>query len=136
MGDGDGGQVQAVIDLCGRADFTVAKKSQKPGGTVSQLLDDPQLADIEKQKSASPLFHVKPGLPPFLIIHGDLDKTVPLEISVRFHEALTNAGVKSELIIVKGADHNFLPAKGGPPPQPDHKAQMERVRAFLKEAMP
>lgn len=136
MGDGDGGTVQAVIDFCGPVDFTVAKKSEKSAGLVSLLLDDPQLTDLEKQKSASPLFYVKPGLPPFLLIHGEMDPTVPCEVSVRFHAALTKAGVKNELLLVPGADHGFRGVKGAPTPQPDHPTRMEKVRAFLKEAMP
>ena len=43
--------------------------------------------------------------PPFLIIHGTADATVPYEQSERLATALTDAGATAELVAVEGADH-------------------------------
>jgi alpha-L-fucosidase 2 len=55
---------------------------------------------------ASPIGHVRADLPPLLIIHGDEDETVPVEISVGFHEALQAAGAPSTLSIYTGTGHS------------------------------
>lgn len=56
----------------------------------------------------SPINHVKPGLPPFLIIQGDADKTVPYQQSLNFVAKLKENSVPCELITVKGAPHGLL----------------------------
>jgi acetyl esterase/lipase len=54
------------------------------------------------------LKYVRKDNPPFLIVHGDADKTVPLLASERLNEALKKAGVEVNLVVMKGAGH------GGP----------------------
>ena len=67
------------------------------GGTVR---DRPELA-----KQASAFYQVSKDDPPFLIMHGDKDRGVPLEQSQKLHEKLTQAGVSSTLQVIKGAGH-------------------------------
>ena len=67
------------------------------GGTVR---DRPDLA-----KQASAFYQVSGDDPPFLIMHGEQDPSVPLVQSQRLHEKLTAAGVASTLHIVAGAGH-------------------------------
>jgi dipeptidyl aminopeptidase/acylaminoacyl peptidase len=43
--------------------------------------------------------------PPFLIIHGDADDTVPLEQSRRLFDKLEHAGVDATSIVVKNGEH-------------------------------
>jgi acetyl esterase/lipase len=62
----------------------------------------------ELAKSVSPLTYVRSGLPPILTIHGDADPIVPYTHATRLQEALTKAGVTSELFTVaKGGHGNF-----------------------------
>jgi dipeptidyl aminopeptidase/acylaminoacyl peptidase len=63
----------------------------------------------EIARRSSPLTYVRPGLPPVLTIHGDADPDVPYRQAVRLHEALTKAGVASELVTVPGGDHGDFP---------------------------
>ena len=58
--------------------------------------------------NASPINYVRAGLPPFLLIHGDADTVVPLNISEAFHEKLQAVGVHSDLKIYSGAKHAGL----------------------------
>ncbi len=58
-------------------------------------------------REASPFFHVKAGLPPFLLVHGTADKLVAYDQSVKFEEALRAAGVPCDLITVGDGGHGM-----------------------------
>ena len=51
---------------------------------------------------------VKPGLPPFLLLHGDADRTVPLQQTLNFQAALRERGVPVTVILIPGAPHGLL----------------------------
>ncbi len=61
----------------------------------------------ELYKLASPITHVDAQDPPFLILHGTADKTVPVEQSEILADALQRVGVKHQLVLVKDAPHTF-----------------------------
>lgn len=63
--------------------------------------------DPNQAPSVSPLLHVTSDDAPALMIHGDLDELVPLWHSEKLHAALTEKGVASELLVIKGAAHGF-----------------------------
>jgi acetyl esterase/lipase len=54
--------------------------------------------------------------PPFLIVHGDEDRTVPLNQSQLLHEALARAGVSAQLHTIRGGGHGQ--GFGGPEIEP------------------
>ncbi len=56
----------------------------------------------------SAINHIRAGLPPFLLIHGDADKSVPYQQSLDFQAGLRAAGVVCDLITIKGAPHDLL----------------------------
>jgi acetyl esterase/lipase len=55
---------------------------------------------------ASPIHYVRADLQPVLLIHGDKDQTVPVEIGMGFHAALQAAGAESALTLYPGAGHS------------------------------
>jgi acetyl esterase/lipase len=58
----------------------------------------------------SPLNYVRPGLPPILTLHGDLDLIVPYAHATRLHSALDEAGVVNQLYTIAGREHfNYNP---------------------------
>jgi acetyl esterase/lipase len=71
---------------------------------VSKDVTDESLAAL---RAISPINHVRPGLPPFLILHGDADKTVPLEQTHNFQAKLREARVPCELVTLPGAPHRL-----------------------------
>jgi acetyl esterase/lipase len=75
--------------------------------TVQWFGNQPNRADIAK--AASPITHVRAGVPPTISIHGDADPTVPYAHSVRLQEALQKAGVAHELVTVPGGGHGNFP---------------------------
>jgi len=56
---------------------------------------------------ASPLLHVRAGLPPFLLIHGTADKLVAYDQSVKFQAALREAGDSCDLITIPDGGHGM-----------------------------
>ncbi len=77
---------------------------------IAQLLGGSISSRRELATKASPISYVTKDDPPFLIVHGDKDKIVPLDQSKSFDAALSKAGVDSTLIVVKGVGHGALPA--------------------------
>lgn len=55
---------------------------------------------------ASPIHYVRADLPPVLLLHGDDDQTVPVEIGTGFHAALQAAGAESALTLYPGSGHS------------------------------
>jgi acetyl esterase/lipase len=55
----------------------------------------------------SPILHVSPDDPPTLLIHGDLDKLVPIDHSEKILVKFKEKNVTAELLVIKGAAHGF-----------------------------
>ncbi len=63
--------------------------------------------------AASPVSHITPDDPPFLILHGDMDPVVPYTQSQILHDRLLAGAVSSVYVQVHNAGHGFN-AIGGP----------------------
>ncbi len=55
----------------------------------------------------SPIGHIKPGAPPFLLIHGTADRLVPFSQSVAMCNSLRRSGAACDLYPVDGAGHGI-----------------------------
>ena len=64
--------------------------------------------------AVSPVTHVTPDDPPFLIIHGEKDGYSPLEQAQVLDARLKAAGVASQLVIVKNGEHGLNSLSGDP----------------------
>ncbi len=100
-------RVQAVVDLFGPADLN---QLSIPGidSVIAQTFGSHPYPS-EPYRLASPVAYASPDDPPFLIIHGDIDRVVPLDQSQRMHAALQAAGADSQLVVVKNGGHGFYP---------------------------
>jgi alpha-L-fucosidase 2 len=58
-------------------------------------------------RKASPINYVRQGIPPFLLIHGTADKTVPYSESPNMCEKIKSVGGICEVFTVEGADHGI-----------------------------
>lgn len=56
---------------------------------------------------ASPITYVSKDAPPFLIMHGDHDRTVPFNQSELLYAALKKARVDVTFVPTQGAGHGF-----------------------------
>lgn len=124
--EGNGGwkgyssRVQAVVDMFGPTDLFVGEQMQKlrnagspgegamgPRTTVEMLLGGPIREKAELARRASPVRYISKNDPPFLILHGDQDRVVPLQQSQWLYQQLRRAGVEAKLYVVNGAGHAF-----------------------------
>ncbi len=72
------------------------------GGAALADKSSPRPADpasVSQARSLSPLFHVGPGQPPTLVLHGRGDKVVRVEQVERFAEAMKAAGNRCDLVL-------------------------------------
>lgn len=58
-------------------------------------------------REMSPIYHVSPGLPPILILHGGADTLTPLEQSEWFVARVREAGGTIELVVRPGKQHGW-----------------------------
>lgn len=102
--------VQAVCDWFGPTDFTqfADRVVADPKSALAILLGGAVSEKKEQAAKANPITFISKETPPFLIMHGDEDPTVPLSQSKILEEALKKAGVEVRLEVLKGAKH------GGP----------------------
>lgn len=137
-------RVQAVADLCGPSDFTLEDTEQADvpallmsgdphkvtlGKTIiarntiiTRILGGTLAQKRELARLMSPVVHVTPDDPPFLLIHGDKDYLVPISQSEALRDALVSAGVEARLEVVPGAGHGF----GRPKPE-----LMRQIKEFF-----
>lgn len=101
-------QVHAVVSLYGITDLlSTPWREQKQKGLLLPYLGCTYAENPELYRRATPLEYVRPGAPPFLIIHGTADKVVPPAQSQRLAERLTAVGASAQLILVPGAGHGW-----------------------------
>jgi pectinesterase len=104
-------RVRAVVGLAPPTDHVA--DSERRGGlspSMRDLVDRPKELDERSRailREISPINYVKPGLPPFLLIQGTADRSVPYEQSVSFQAKLKEAGVPCELVTIQGAPHRL-----------------------------
>lgn len=106
-----GARVAAVIPIYGRFDLT---DQFQPGavlrGNTAALLGRAVLDETAHAlaREASPLLHVKAGLPPFLLVHGSADTTVPYDQSVQLQTKLRAQGVPCDFLTITGGIHGMV----------------------------
>lgn len=127
-------RVQAVCDYFGPTDFSKmdaqgGKGHDDPKSPESTLLGGPVQERPDAVARANPIAHTvaaKPGgLPPFLIVHGLKDKTVPVGQSRLLLDALKAKGADAELVELPDDGHG---GKGF-----ETKETLDRVGAFFDE---
>lgn len=105
--------VQAVIGRGAPSDFETfhTDDEDEPGSIFHRLFGGPNSDAGSLRRSAGALHRLAgldpADLPPFLLVHGDQDETVPFEQSRRFVDAVTALGGRAELRVVEGGHHNF-----------------------------
>jgi len=85
-----------------RHDSPESPESRLIGGRPSEL--------TELARIASPVSHIRPGAPPFLIMHGTADRAVPLAQSQSLADGLAAAAVPAETAWISGSDHMWIGA--------------------------
>ncbi len=139
--EGVSSRVQAVVDQCGPADFTPdagpavgTNRTDHPG--LIKLFGGTYAEKNEAWRQASPALHAGADAPPFLIVHGENDKLVPIAQSERLAAALKKSGATVELLRVKNAGHGLRADKPtDPPAEPDSKTLQATILAFFDKCL-
>lgn len=130
--------VNGVIDFYGPSDFSLVQGQLVPGAPPSRFgdllpgasgylgCDVVKTCTAEQLKASNPITYIDRQDPPFLIVHGDADGTVPVAQSRVLQDALVKGGVKSELMVIPKADHVFAGSDDAV-----GKQIMDKVNAFL-----
>jgi len=107
----DDTEVQAAVLYAGPIDLVADCERRGQVSPALQALFDrgPELDDEARAilRDTSPINHLHPGLPPFLLIHGTLDESVPYNQSTSLKARLDELGVPCELVTIPGASHNI-----------------------------
>jgi acetyl esterase len=100
-----GCEVQAVVSFYGVYDFTAwaTDADDRPGRIMLDRIFGPW--DMEVLKRYSPLFHIRGGLPPVLLIQGTKDELYAGTLA--YAERLKQTGARHELILLDGAPHGM-----------------------------
>ena len=105
-------RVQAIAAMAPPTDLV--SDNERRGGLSTSMralfgYDTTNITDDVRAvlKQNSPLTYVQSGLPPFLILQGSADRTVPAEQSQAFHKALQSAGADCQLILIPGGQHRI-----------------------------
>lgn len=117
--------IQAAVTWYGVYDFTAMNGAPNGNGAGKQLLGCEATCSDEKNRSVSPVTYIDAQDPPFLLIHGEDDKTVPVEQSHIGEAALRKAGVPVQTIYIPHVDHSFI----GRTPEETRTATLKAVNA-------
>lgn len=107
-------RIQAAVPMAGPTDFLQMDEHAPQGAKLNhnepqspeaRLIGGPIQENKARVAKANPLTYVTKDDPPFLIVHGDEDGTVPAHQAQLLDEALQKAGVEVKLHLVKGAGH-------------------------------
>lgn len=104
--EGVSSRVQAVGVFCGPSDFT--SSDWKHPQHVLDLFRVSREENPALWQSASPALAVRPGAPPFHIVHGEADHAVPFSQGERLRDALLKSGNRVEWVPVKNGAHDFF----------------------------
>jgi acetyl esterase/lipase len=111
--------VQAVVDHFGPTDFLKMNDSEladridhfAADSPESLFLGGPLREKADLARLANPTQYIDPKDPPVFIGHGEMDGMVIINQSELLYEALKKAGIPTEFVRVKNADHMYRPYK-------------------------
>ena len=85
-------------------------RSQSKGEMMFKPFDGLSKEEIQNLVSADQ--YLKPTSPPILLVHGDTDPTVPIELSKHLYQQAKAKGSNVKLVEVTHAGHGFKPVRG------------------------
>ena len=117
----------AAVTWYGVFDFGKMAGPSRPNGddNATKLLNCTAPCPAERFAEASPVTYIDSKGPPFLLIHGTDDKTVPVGQSQDAEAKFKAAGVPVQSIYIAGVDHSFI----GKTPQATREATLRATNA-------
>ena len=133
-------RVQAAVGYAPVTDFEQELPIRKGISTSLQKLHGlpPEITTtaLAILRETSPINHLenRAPVPPFLILHGDADKTVPLQQSLNFQARAHSLQMRCELIVIPGAPHALATWEQLAPDYPTRMVAW--LRATLNDSTP
>ncbi len=112
--DHESDTVNAVVNFHGFTDFMalqgLSSRRDNRGLTSpeARFLGTPPRHNPALADAASPLTYVRPGLPPFVHIHGAKNDVIPITQTRDFHQQLRHTGNTSKMVLLKETGHRYL----------------------------
>jgi acetyl esterase/lipase len=105
-------RVQAVVGFAPPTDIVADAKRRASLGqwsSMTNLLGSNVMDDrtLNLMQEISPSEHVRADLPPFLLVQGDADTTVPYQLTQNFVAKLKDSHVSCDLLTINGAQHRI-----------------------------
>lgn len=124
-------RVACAVSFAGPTDWSLLSEIEHKHPAYRQLLGyEPGTPademDAKAKNDVSPISFVSQDDPPVMQVHGDKDSTVPIRHAQKLHELLKSVGVRSELVVIEGANHGV--AGAGP-------QVTERAKTFVREQL-
>jgi acetyl esterase/lipase/lysophospholipase L1-like esterase len=96
------------------------------------LMDDLATRTGVAPQAISPIHHVRSGLPPTIIFHGEADSTVPFATVKRYTEVAAELGNRVELVGYRDAEHGFFNFGRNGQPGEFYPPTLYRMHEFLQ----
>jgi acetyl esterase/lipase len=118
-------KVQCVVARAAPIDFLTGDNGRFLLGMARPEADSANdTAEYRTHLEASPVTHITPDDPPFLLMHGDKDASVNFAQSEEMEAKLKAAGVRVKFLRIAGAGHG--PTFPGAVTPPDYLGEMVR----------
>jgi acetyl esterase/lipase len=108
-------RVACAVSFAGPTDWSLLGELEHKHPAYRQLLGykpgtPADAMDAKAKKDVSPISFVSQDDPPVMQVHGDKDSTVPVKHARNMHRRLKSVAVKTELVIIDGANHGVAGA--------------------------
>jgi acetyl esterase/lipase len=125
--DGVSSRVQAVVAFNGAFDLAelLERRTGRARDPVLNLLG----GDPAQAAAASPISHVDALAAPTLLLHGEVDETIPIAQSHAFARRLQQSGVRARVYAEPGAAHGFFNRT------PYYQRTLPEMERFLLETL-
>ena len=101
-------KVQCVVNYFGPTDLCYYGMDESAQNAIFEPMFGARFKDKpELFKKASPINYITKETAPFLILHGDEDRLVPIDQSRKLNEKLKAVGVTVQFLEFKGQDHGW-----------------------------
>jgi acetyl esterase/lipase len=116
-----------------RSKRDLGKPATWPEIPLSVDIFSPAFGDsANARRSASPVVHARPGLPPFLLINADHDLPALADMSKEFAAVLTEHGVEARQMMVENRNHNSVMFRAIEESDPVARAMLAFVRPAVR----
>ncbi|MEO1450174.1 MAG: alpha/beta hydrolase, partial [Bacteroidota bacterium] len=103
-------QINGVINWYGVTDLAEAVNFWQDRAYLAQIIQAPLSDTLAFYRQYSPAQLAYPSTPPVITLHGTADENVPVSQAEALHQALDQAGIRNQLILIPNQKHGGFQA--------------------------